>query len=75
MEVRVPKGEAKSLSFEVINRGNATSHVEIKTRLVQGEKVNLVVLYGSQSESCLLSKSEDFTTVTLCHDNTDNFAR
>ena len=74
-KVQVPKGGAKSLSFEVVAKGNVTSHIEIKAKIVQGEKVNLVVMYGSQSESCILSKSEEITTLTLCHDSEDKFGR
>ena len=74
-KVQVPKGGAKSLSFEVIAKGNVTSHIEIKAKIIQGKKVNLVVMYGSQSESCILSKSEEITTLTLCHDSEDKFGR
>ncbi len=74
-KVQVPKGGAKSLSFEVVSKGNVTSHIEVKAKMIQGEKVNLVVMYGSQSESCILSKSEEITTLTLCHDSEDKFGR
>ena len=75
-KIKIPKEGVKSFSFQILNKGNITSHIEIRTRLVQGEKVNLAVLYGSQSESCMLSKSDrNFTSVTLCHDTNDKFAR
>jgi len=74
-KIKIPKEGVKSFSFQILNKGNITSHIEIRTRLVQGEKVNLAVLYGSQSESCMLSKSDrNFTSVTLCHDTNDKFA-
>ena len=35
-KVQVPKGGAKSLSFEVVAKGNVTSHIEIKAKIIQG---------------------------------------
>ena len=35
-KVKVPQGGAKSLSFEVLDKGNVTSHIEIKAQLSQG---------------------------------------
>jgi len=72
--ITIPPDGVKQESFKVPKIGNITSHIEIKSRLIQGEKVNLAVLYGSQSESCILSKSDkNFTSVTLCHDTNDKF--
>ena len=76
IKVKVPMKETKSFSFEVLEKGNITSNIEIKTHLVQGEKINLVVLYGTQSESSILKKSEkNFTLLTLCHDSNEKFDR
>ena len=38
-KVQVPKGGAKSLSFEVVAKGNVTSHIEIKAKIIQGKAV------------------------------------
>ena len=75
MEVRVPQKGANFSSFEVLG-SSITSNIEIYANLIQGEKVNLVVLYGTQSESRILTSSDKkFSSILLCHDSTDKFDR
>lgn len=74
VEIRVLKKASLSFNVKAMQyRSNDSSNIAIRTRLRQGHKANMVVLYGSQSESWILSGSDNFTALTLCHDDSDKF--
>ena len=70
----VPSSKQKAVTINVDKSFRTkSSQIAIKARLLTGEKVNMVVLFGSQSESVILSKDDSFTALSLCHTEEDEF--
>ena len=69
-EVTLEVTNQATFSFKIQRRPviKDGSKCVITTRLEQGQNVNMVVLYGRQSESWLLNSQNDNTTTTLCHE-------
>ena len=69
-EVTLEVTDQATFSFKIQKRSviKDGSKCVITTRLEQGQNVNMVVLYGRQSESWLLNSQKDNTTTTLCHE-------
>ena len=69
-EVTLSVTNQSTFSFKIQKRPviKDGSKCVITTRLEQGQNVNMVVLYGRQSESWILDSPRDNTTTTLCHE-------
>jgi hypothetical protein len=78
-QVKLKVQEKATFSIDIpkddLNYGTDSTSVALRTKLDIGKKVNLVVLYGSQSESWILTQDSqgEYTEITLCHDFMEEF--
>ena len=70
-EVTLKVQDQKTFSYKIKKKReiNDGTKIVITSRLEQGQNVNMVVLYGRQSESWILNSLGDNTTTTLCHED------
>lgn len=70
-EVTLNVNDQETFSYKIKKRelGTDGTKIVITSRLEQGQNVNMVVLYGRQSESWILNSLDDNTTTTLCHED------
>ena len=73
-EVTLNVNDQGTFSYKIKKRelGKDGTKIVITSRLEQGQNVNMVVLYGRQSESWILNSLDDNTTTTLCHEDENN---